>query len=288
MKKKFNIEKVNYSSSTKVICLTCNLQEFSSVKEAVEQIEHSLEPNEGIDVLINNAGIAFHSDTRTIDGFDLQIQVNQLSHFLLTKLLFNRLKKASRTNGESRIIMHTSSARTWVKFDANYFIISKPNSLGASDIITQRYSQSKLANCLFITELNKRLGKNSNIFGVIADPGFATTNVLEPLQEREEKNGLFGWYKFIFNFMINFLSPKQSASDGTMPLIAAAFHKDTKQGDLLIPKGLFNIVGLPMKGMKNGKSNWWFYGERNVRDLEASQKLWKLCEDATGVTFDLK
>ena len=45
-------------------------------------------------------------DTRNADGFDVQMQSNHLSHFLLTKLLLPSLEAAASNRGETR---HVSS-----------------------------------------------------------------------------------------------------------------------------------------------------------------------------------
>jgi len=37
-----------------------------------------------LDVLVNNAGIMATGDIATKDGYDIQMQTNHLSHFLLT------------------------------------------------------------------------------------------------------------------------------------------------------------------------------------------------------------
>ena len=240
-------------------------------------------------MLINNAGIAFNADERTVDGFDFQIQVNHLSHFLLTSLLFDLLLEGGTDEVPSRIVMHTSSARTWIKFNEEFFKKSEPGTLGAENFLAQRYSQSKLANCLLVTELNQRLrhAENKNVIGVIADPGLATTNVLEPLTSRES-GGMIGFFKYFLRVAVNYLTPKQSASDGTMPLVYAAFGSEVKAGDLFAPKGLFNLIGKPMKAMKEGKSNWFVFRESNVTDTKSSFILWELCEKAVGNKFQIE
>ena len=64
-----------------------------------------------IDVLCNNAGVMAMKDIATSDGYDVQMQVNHLSHFLLTKELLPLIKLAAESKGEARIVNHTSVAR---------------------------------------------------------------------------------------------------------------------------------------------------------------------------------
>lgn len=49
-----------------------------------------------MDILINNAGLTFHPFAKTTDGFETHLQVNYLSHFLLTHLLIPMLKKSKQ------------------------------------------------------------------------------------------------------------------------------------------------------------------------------------------------
>jgi NAD(P)-dependent dehydrogenase (short-subunit alcohol dehydrogenase family) len=69
--------------------MKCDLRSFESVRQFVQlynEEEHKL------DVLICNAGIVWAPNLITKDGINTVIQVNYLSHFLLTNLLLNKLK----------------------------------------------------------------------------------------------------------------------------------------------------------------------------------------------------
>ncbi len=59
-----------------------------------------------LDVLICNAGIAWAPNLITKDGINTVIQVNYLSHFLLTNLLLNKLKQCR----PSRIVFVASGS----------------------------------------------------------------------------------------------------------------------------------------------------------------------------------
>ena len=61
----------------------CDLQDFESVRNSVPEVQSLCES--GLDVLCNNAGVMAIEDKATKDGFDVQMQTNHLSHFLLTK-----------------------------------------------------------------------------------------------------------------------------------------------------------------------------------------------------------
>lgn len=89
--------------------VACDLQDFASVRAAAATISKHF-ADVGIDVLINNAGVMALPDTRTKDGFEIQMQTNHLSSFLLVKELLPLLEKASGRTGQARIVNHSSGA----------------------------------------------------------------------------------------------------------------------------------------------------------------------------------
>ena len=96
------------SSNTTVETIPCDLQDFESVKKAVDTIKSKYD---SVDVLCNNAGIMAVDDKATKDGYDVQMQTNHLSHFLLSKGLYPLLQKAAELRGSARIVNHSSMAR---------------------------------------------------------------------------------------------------------------------------------------------------------------------------------
>lgn len=60
--------------------ISCDLQSFQSVNQACEVILKQW-ADKGIDILCNNAGVMGCPDVATIDGYDIQMQSNHLSHF---------------------------------------------------------------------------------------------------------------------------------------------------------------------------------------------------------------
>lgn len=100
-----------------------------------------------LDVLINNAGIYTDKRMETVDGFEYQIGVNHLGHFLLTRMLLDLMKKSS----PSRIINIASGAHYGGKIDFDDIQSNKKYSGWKA------YAQAKLANILFTYELAHRL-----------------------------------------------------------------------------------------------------------------------------------
>lgn len=78
-----------------------NLASFRSVKEFSNRVQVKYNK---INYLINNAGVMACPYFKTEDDFEYQIQVNYLSHYLLTRLLLNILEQTPA----SRIINVTS------------------------------------------------------------------------------------------------------------------------------------------------------------------------------------
>lgn len=105
-----------------------------------------------LDVLINNAGVMACPLSRTKQGFETQIGVNHLGHFLLTEELLPLIQAAGSNHGDARIVNLASSA--------NY-----GGTINFEDLnwTTRQYSkwpaycQSKLANVVRIkTHLSTR------------------------------------------------------------------------------------------------------------------------------------
>ncbi len=83
-----------------------DLASLDSVRTAAAEVQ-DLFP-EGIDLLINNAGVMMTPKSKTADGFEMQLGVNHLGHFLWTLLLLDSVEKAA----PSRIINLSSLAHT--------------------------------------------------------------------------------------------------------------------------------------------------------------------------------
>jgi NAD(P)-dependent dehydrogenase (short-subunit alcohol dehydrogenase family) len=84
--------------------IPCDLQSFASVRAAAEAIQAK---HDRLDVLCNNAAVMALPDQATGDGYDVQMQTNSISPFLLTKELLPLLRKSD----DGRVVNHSSGAR---------------------------------------------------------------------------------------------------------------------------------------------------------------------------------
>jgi NAD(P)-dependent dehydrogenase (short-subunit alcohol dehydrogenase family) len=120
---------------------------------------------EKVDVLVNNAGIMATKRAVTVDGFEGQIGTNHLGHFALTNLLLSRL--TDRVVTVSSLLHHIGYIS---RKDLNWQ--SRRYSAWLA------YGQSKLANLLFTSELQRRLDAvGSPLRALAAHPGWSHTNL---------------------------------------------------------------------------------------------------------------
>ena len=157
-------EVVARSQNKDVVFSQLDLASLRSVKEFSSRV---LEEETHIDILINNAGVALTPYTKTEDGFELQLGVNHLGHFLLTNLLLERLKAAPA----ARVINVSSRAHHGGVI--NFEDLQSERSYGPH----QAYKQSKLANVLFTRALARRLEK-TNVTTYSLHPGVVQTEIV--------------------------------------------------------------------------------------------------------------
>lgn len=250
-------------STTVVETIPCDLQDFESVKACATKIKAKYD---AIDVLCCNAGVMALDDNATKDGYDVQMQTNHLSHFLLCKELFPLVKKANELRGEARIVHHSSLARAGAGLDAKYFGKNGGNLGGNGEFMFtgakwSRYHQTKLANAVMTMALKDRL-KESGIKATVAAPGIANTN----LQKTTKASGGMSGSMWIMRF-------SQAAEDGTMPLLAACFDPEANNGDFYEPSGW--RAGMTGPAVKKKL-------EKVCMDEKARQMLWEESEKACG------
>lgn len=201
------------SGSKDITFASCDLASLESIRAFVTEF---IKEHDALDVLINNAGVLTFKREETKDGFEMQIGVNHLGHFLLTNSLLDLIVKSD----DGRIVNVSSGGHKWAKFNED-----DPHLKNSYNVI-KGYGQSKLANILFTKELALRL-KDTNISVNTLHPGAVATNL-----GVDRKTG-FG--KTIYKLLTPFF---QTPTEGAATAIYLATSPDLKNssGDYFYKK----------------------------------------------------
>ena len=152
----------------KFVVRKLDLSEFESVKIFANQIKSQFPV---IDILINNAGYAFLGNfrERSVDGFELTLQTNHMSHFLLTFLLIDNILASPNC---PRIINVSSRAHWVLSHDLDDLQPQYPNNAYGG---YKAYSLSKLCNVLFTKTLSRKFEGKIRVYSL--DPGIVSTEI---------------------------------------------------------------------------------------------------------------
>jgi NAD(P)-dependent dehydrogenase (short-subunit alcohol dehydrogenase family) len=231
-----------------------DLGSLASVKQAGAELAAAY-PR--IDLLINNAGVMYPPKSTTSDGFELQFGTNHLGHFALTGLLLGNLLEVDG----SRVVVVASIAhniRAKIDFDDLQWAKRKYDRVAS-------YGQSKLANLMFAYELQRRLAAaKAKTIAVAAHPGVAATEL-----SRHIPGYSLPGVATVMGKVLN--SPEL----GALPTLRAATDPAVKGGQYYGPDGFRELRGYPVLVSSTKQS----------QDVAIQQRLWKVSEELTGVTF---
>jgi NAD(P)-dependent dehydrogenase (short-subunit alcohol dehydrogenase family) len=225
-----------------------DLASLASVREFAEGWEGE------IDLLINNAGVMVPPLGRTADGFELQFGTNHLGHFALTNLLLEHVS--------GRVVTVSSTAH-------------RLGSIDFEDLNWERrpyrawraYGQSKLANLLFTSELQRRLSAaGSPVLATAAHPGYAATNL-----QFHSGRRIMDLISVAGNRLL-----AQDQHGGALPTLYAALA-DIPGDSFAGPGGFMEQRG-PAKLVGRSKA---------AQDVGVARRLWEVSEELTGVRFPL-
>jgi NAD(P)-dependent dehydrogenase (short-subunit alcohol dehydrogenase family) len=214
----------------------------------------------GLDLLINNAGVMALPHRTTVDGFEMQFGTNHLGHFALTGLLMPALLAIPR----SRVVTVSSQAHRMGKMNfADLNAERKYSAWGA-------YGQSKLANLLFTTELQRRLDLvGIPMLALAAHPGFAATNLQTAgpeMRGRSLQKRLTGAVSSVI---------AQSAAMGALPTLYAATAPGLPGGSYIGPDGFGEQRGYPRIVDRSAAA----------KNTDDARRLWDISEELTSVVY---
>jgi NAD(P)-dependent dehydrogenase (short-subunit alcohol dehydrogenase family) len=233
-----------------------DLADLSSVERVADELGTRYDR---LDLLVNNAGVMATPYRQTVDGFELQLGTNHLGHFALTGRLLNLLLKAPNP----RVVTVSS------------FMHKVVRSVTADDFRQQApgyakwesYAKSKLANLLFMLELDRRArAAGTKLLSVGAHPGYAATHLQTAGPE------LAGQSVQAMAWAVATKLVAQSAAAGAWPSLYAATQPDLRPGSYVGP-GFFEYRGTPKLVRPSSAA----------QDPELAKRLWEWSVEATGV-----
>lgn len=206
-----------------------------------------------IDVLVNNAGIAFEPLRVSREGVALQFATNHLGHFLLTALLYERLASAN----DPRVVTVTSTLARRGAIDLD----NLDGSRGFSSL--RAYTDSKVANVLFGAELDRRLRAiRAPVKSILVHPGVPATAM------QQKATGFIGIIARTMSALIG-----KPPAHGATAMLEAAIGHTAASGDIWQPG---KRLGDPPR-----KDSPW----PTMHDTTAAEHLWTRSETLAGQRF---
>jgi NAD(P)-dependent dehydrogenase (short-subunit alcohol dehydrogenase family) len=212
-----------------------------------------------LDLLVNNAGVmALPTREATMDGFERQLGTNHLGHFALTGLLLPALLARPR----SRVVT-VSSMVHWNG-------VMSIGDLGSERSYHpwQVYARSKLANLLFVRELDRRAAAaGADLVSVGAHPGYTRTSLVAngPAQGHPVLGAVFRAGTAVVG---------QTVRTGALPQLRAATDPAVRGGQFYGPRVL-GWRGLPVRAPRS----------RAAQDDVSAAALWEESVRLTGVRY---
>ncbi|KAA1429392.1 oxidoreductase [Nocardioides antri] len=236
----------------RVVVRRLDVSDLSSVRAFAESL---LDEVDGIDVLVNNAGVLGAPFGLTVDGVETHFATNHLGHFALTNLLLPRIR--------DRVVVTSSREHRG------------GSDLDLEDLAWERrryrafaaYSQSKLANLLFMSELQRRLSAaGSDVRAVGAHPGASSTNITGG-----SGHPVLTWIGYHGQRLVS-----MPAWRGALNTVYAA-TMDIPGDTYIGPHGRLELHGWPAPARRSKAS----------QDADLARRLWEVSEKLSGVTFPL-
>ncbi|MGH3614845.1 MAG: oxidoreductase [Pseudonocardia sp.] len=236
-----------------------DLADLDSVRRAAADVRDRT--GDTLQVLMNNAGVMATPPRVTVDGFELQIGTNHLGHAALTWLLMPALRGA----GAARVVTLSSLAHR-----SGGLVVDDLHFARRPYLASRAYSQSKLANLLFATELDRRLrAAGSDVISVAAHPGVTGTELLA--NSMRHRSGLLATLTAPLNTLFT-----QNVRTGMLPQLYAATAPQIRGGDYVGPGGPGEMFGHPRPARRSAAA----------ADEDLADRLWATTATVTDVQPD--
>jgi len=234
-----------------------DLTDLESVKRAAARVDRAF------DVVVLNAGVMATPFTKTVDGFELQMGTNHLGHFAFAGLIKNQIK--------DRLVVVSSFAHKLGNFGDNSMDSIRDICLGIGKYQKWKvYGASKLANLLFVSEIERlRIQNNWSFIPIAVHPGYADTNlqaVASQMRGAKIEEQITMKINKIF---------AQPSSQGALPTLAACVYPDLIGASFIGPNGFMQMRGTP----KLTRAKALAY------DQTLAKNLWQVSQELTKVNW---
>ena len=187
-----------------------DLGSLDSVRKFVEAFHAKHDRLHG---LVNNAGVMSTPQGTTNEGFETQVGVNYLGHFLLTELMLDTLKASA----PSRVVCVSSVAHVGLGKQVGELRLDDLDFHERPYKPAVAYSQSKLAIVVYARHLAKRLdGTGVSVFSV--HPGWIRSNLVKHMAPPWVQNVLLKPFSGLLGMM--------SAEDGAQTQLHCLLDDD--------------------------------------------------------------
>ena len=237
--------------------LLMDLTDLDSVRKAAARVDKQF------DVVVLNAGVMATPFTKTTDGFELQMGTNHLGHFAFAGLIKNQIK--------DRLVVVSSFAHKMGSFGDNNLETIRNICLGIGKYQKwQVYGASKLANLLFVAEVERlRIQNNWSFIPIAVHPGYSDTN-LQAVASQMRGAAMEEKITMAINKLL-----AQSAAKGALPTLAACVFPDLIGASFIGPNGFLEMRGTP----KLTRAKALAY------DKSLAKNLWQVSEELTKVSW---
>ena len=233
--------------------------DLSSLDETRAAATTITEAHPTVDILINNAGLMAMPESRTQDGFEMQLGVNHFGHWVFTAGLLPSLLAADA----ARVVTVTSTAHHMGRpvDPDNVNMEGKYSAWGA-------YGRAKLANYHFALGLQDEFASRGLAAeSLVAHPGLSHTD----LQTHTVSQGGGGASAPFWAWMAR--TTGMSAADGALSQLRAATDPEAKGGEFYGPRWVNNGAPISKPVLRPGNDS-------------GIATLWAVSEAETGVAFD--
>ncbi|WP_104166572.1 oxidoreductase [Cryobacterium sp. N22] len=243
--------------------LTVRVLDLASL-DSIAAFAHGFAAETGrLDLLVNNAGVMNLPQRRTSDGFEMQFGTNHLGHFALT----GRLLPLLAASQDARVVTLSSTVHR----------IGRMNFDDLSGAKRYRpwpaYGQSKLANLLFTSELQRRAAAAKlSLRAMAAHPGFALTNLQTAGPIMRGAKTTTRRSRMMATLTRHLAQP---AEWGALPSLYAATLPGLPGDSFIGPEGFGQQHGHPVPVTRS----------KRAQNTDDARCLWTESERLTGVTY---